>query len=64
MDDFDAGILLVIESSAEGIVEYKDVDALPFKVTEIVECEVRRFGLAGGRQERGGGEKKESFHIL
>ena len=62
MDDFDAGILLVVEPSVEGIAEYEDVDALAFEVTEIVELQVRRFGLTGGREERSGGDGKDSFH--
>ena len=42
VDDLDAGILLVIETSGEGVAVDKDVHALSFEVLQVVDFQVRR----------------------
>ena len=46
VDDFDAGILFVVESSIVEIAEHKDIDALSFEILGVVENKVLVCGAA------------------
>ena len=54
VDDFDAGVLLIIEPATELIAENKDIDALTLEVPEVIELQVRSLALARYQEEDGG----------
>ena len=63
VDYLDAGVLLVIESTAERIVEHEDIDTLSLEITQVIQFQVRSFTLAR-RQQQQGGQIGESLHVV
>ena len=54
VDYLDAGVLLVIESTAERIVEHEDIDTLSLEITQVIQFQVRSFALACRHEQHGG----------
>ena len=54
VDHLDAGVLLVIESAAERIVEHEDIDTLSLEITQVIQFQVRSFALACRHEQHGG----------
>ena len=54
VDHLDTGVLLIIESAAERIVEHEDIDTLALEIAEVVQFQVRSFALASRQQQQGG----------
>jgi hypothetical protein len=59
MDDFDAGVLLIVEASVEVVAIDQNIDTLAFEILKVIECEVLLcllllIAAASGEQEERG----------
>ena len=64
VDDFNTGVLFVIETAGKGIVENQDIDTLSLEITQVVQFQVfDRMRASGGRQQ-GRQHQANAFHVL